>query len=76
MEQRPLFQVVVLKNDEHESVFVSEVQEVDFGHIGKHLQKGDSIFITSVPSQKLATTDPLELSTVLNTFRNSPKVPE
>lgn len=65
-----------MKNDEHESVFVSEVQEVDFGYIGKHLQKGDSIFITSVPSQKLTTTDQQEMSIALNTLRNSTKVPE
>jgi hypothetical protein len=67
---------VVLKNDEHESVFVSEVQEVDFGYIDKHLQKGDSIFITSVPSQKPTTADHQEMSIALNTLRNSTKVPE
>ena len=65
-----------MRNDELESVFVSEVREVDFGHIGKHLQKGDSIFITSVPSQKLAIADHQEMSTALNAFRNSTKVSE
>jgi len=56
--------------------FVSEVREVDFGHIGKHLQKGDSIFITSVPSQKLAIADHQEMVHCAERFPKLTKVSE
>lgn len=67
---------MVLKNDKYESVLVSEVQEVDFGDIDKHLQKGDSIFITSVPNQKLTTADHRETSIALDIFLTCTEVPE
>jgi hypothetical protein len=76
LEQRPLFQVVVLKNDEQESVLVSEVQEVDFRDIDKHLQRGDSIFITSVPSQKLTAADHQETSVALDTLQTHSRYAE
>ena len=47
-----LFQVFVLKNDSHQSVCVDEVEEVDLAEIKKHLEKGDSIFITSREEKK------------------------
>ena len=54
-EQRPLFQVVFLKNDGQQRVLVDEVEEIDLEKIRKHLLRGESIFITSRPDQKLET---------------------
>lgn len=48
-----LYQVLFLKNDKYQSVYIDELEEVDLTDIKKHLEKGESIFITSRKEQKL-----------------------
>jgi len=48
-----LFQVLFLKNDRYQRVYVDEVEEVDLTEIKKHLEAGESVFITSREEQKL-----------------------
>jgi hypothetical protein len=47
------FQVLFLRNDSSQEVEVQNVKQVDFLTIQEHLEQGESIFITSKPSQKL-----------------------
>jgi hypothetical protein len=47
------FQVLFLRNDSSQEVEVQDVKQVDFLTIQEHLEQGDSVFITSKPSQKL-----------------------
>jgi hypothetical protein len=51
----PQYQVLFLKNDKHQSVWINEVKEIDFEDLMKHLHRGESIFIASKPNQKLET---------------------
>ena len=51
-----LFQVSFLKNDQYQSVYIDEAKEVDLSELKKHLEQGESIFITSREEQKLETT--------------------
>ena len=46
-----LFQVFFLKNDRHQNVCIDEVEEVDLTEIKKHLERGESVFITSREKQ-------------------------
>jgi hypothetical protein len=50
---KPKFQVLFLRNDSSQEVEVQDVKQVDFLTIQEHLEQGESIFITSKPSQKL-----------------------
>lgn len=54
-EQRPIFQVIFLKDNDDESVWIEEVNEVNFSRIRKHLEDGESVFITRKPANKLLT---------------------
>ena len=54
-EKKPLFQVIFLKNDIDQSVWIDEVDEINFSEIREHLKPGESIFITSKQSNKLRT---------------------
>jgi hypothetical protein len=47
------FQVVFLRNDCSQEVEVHEAEQVDFLKIQEHLERGESVFITSKTSQKL-----------------------
>jgi hypothetical protein len=47
------FQVLFLRNDSSQEGEVQDVKQVDFLTIQEHLEQGESIFITSKPSQKL-----------------------
>jgi len=49
----PLFQVLLIDNDDSEDVEVQEAKKVDFFQVKKHLKNGGSVFITSKLSQKL-----------------------
>jgi len=49
-EEKPLFQLFFLKNDEDQSV---EVEEIDFTEVKKRLERGESVFITRKRKQKL-----------------------
>jgi len=47
-EEKPLFQLFFLKDDEDQSVDVDEVEEIDFREVEKRLNRGESVFITRV----------------------------
>jgi hypothetical protein len=49
-EEKWLYQVMFLKNDRHQNV--EQVEKIDFEELGKHLQLGESVFITSRLFQK------------------------
>jgi hypothetical protein len=55
VEDRSLYQVMFLKNDRRQDVYVEEVEEIDFEELRRHLERGESVFITSRPEQKLCT---------------------
>lgn len=42
-----MFQVLILRNDSGQSVEVREVESVDYIELQKHLELGESVFITS-----------------------------
>ena len=50
----PVFQVLLLDNEESDDVEVQEAKQVDFFQVKEHLKNGGSVFITSKGSQKLA----------------------
>ena len=45
-EGKPLFQLFFLRDNEDQSVEVEEVEEIDFREVKKHLENGESVFIT------------------------------
>jgi len=45
-EEKPLFQLFFLRDDEGQSVEVKEVEEIDFDEVEKRLERGESVFIT------------------------------
>ena len=49
----PLFQVLLIDNDDSEDVEVQEAKQVDFFQVKEHLKNGGSVFITSKYSQKI-----------------------
>jgi hypothetical protein len=55
---KPKFQVLFLHNDAAQEVEVHDVRQVDFLTIKEHLEHGESVFITSKPSQKLNEPKP------------------
>lgn len=48
----PLFQILLLDNDNSEDVEVQEANQVNFLQVKEHLRNGGSVFITSKDSQK------------------------
>ena len=54
-EEKSLYQVMFLKNGEHQDVCVEEVEKLDFEELEGHLQLGESVFITNRPYQKLSS---------------------
>jgi hypothetical protein len=55
-EEKTLFQLFFLKDDEDQSVEVEEVEEVDFDEVKKRLEQGESVFITRKREQELDKT--------------------
>lgn len=51
--KKPLFQLLFLKNDEDQSVEMKETEKIDFTEIIRHLEQGESIFITQKGEPKL-----------------------
>ena len=47
------FQVMFLRNDCSQEVEVHEAEKINFLKIQEHLERGESVFITSKNSQKL-----------------------
>ncbi|MCW4053013.1 MAG: hypothetical protein NWE78_07395 [Candidatus Bathyarchaeota archaeon] len=52
-EEDPLFQLFFLKDDQDQSVEVEEVEEIDFTEVKKHIELGESVFITRKRKKKL-----------------------
>ena len=55
-EEKQLFQLFFLKDDEDQSVEIEEVEEIDFREIKNRLKQGESVFITRKRKQKFNTT--------------------
>lgn len=51
--EKPLFQLFFLKDNEDQSVEVEEVEEIDFTEVKKRLEREESVFITRKRKQKL-----------------------
>ncbi len=51
-EEKILFRLFLLKNDEKQSIEVEEVAEIDFNEVKKHIDHGESVFITRKREQK------------------------
>jgi len=54
-EERPIFRLFFLRNNENQSVEVEEVKEIDFGKVKEHLELGESVFITLKRKEKVET---------------------
>jgi len=54
-EEKLLFQLFFLKNDDDLSVEVEEVQKIDFKEVEMHLKQGESVFITRKRKQEFNT---------------------
>jgi hypothetical protein len=52
-KDKPLFQLLFLRNDENQTVMVEEVEEINFGKVKERLEQGDSVFITLKPRKKV-----------------------
>ena len=55
-EEKLLFQLFFLKNNDDLSVEVEEVEEIDFTEVKKHIEQGESVFITRKRKQEFSTT--------------------
>jgi len=53
IEEKLLFLLFFLKNDEAQSVEVKDVEEVDFAEVEKRLKRGESMFISGKRRQHL-----------------------
>jgi hypothetical protein len=51
--KQPVFQVLLIDNDETEDVQVEEAQKVNYFKVKEHLKQGGSVFITTNNKQKL-----------------------
>ena len=54
-EEKPLFQLFFLRNNENQSVEVEEVEEIDFRKVKEHLEQGESVLITLKRKERLET---------------------
>ncbi len=52
-EEKPLFQLFFLRDNENQSVEVEEVEEIDFREVKEHLEQGESVFITLKRKEKV-----------------------
>jgi hypothetical protein len=51
-EEKCLYEVMFLKNDRHQDVYIELVEKINSEELGKRLQLGEQVFITSRLSQK------------------------
>jgi hypothetical protein len=51
-EEKPLFRLFTLKNDETQNVILEEVEKIDYGEVKQRVEQGDSIFITRGRKEK------------------------
>ena len=52
-EEKPLFQLFFLRNNEDQSVEVEEVEEIDFRKVKERLEEGESVFIAPKRKEKV-----------------------
>lgn len=52
-EEKPLFQLFFLRNNENQSVIVEEVDKINYRKVKERLEQGDSIFITLKRKEKV-----------------------
>jgi hypothetical protein len=52
-KERTLFQLFFLRDDEDQSVEIEEIEEIDFAEVKKHIERGESVFITRKREEKL-----------------------
>jgi hypothetical protein len=57
-KQKAKFQILFLRNDASQQVEVYDVKRVDFQTIQERLKQGESVFITSKPTQKVTGPKP------------------
>jgi len=55
-EEKPLFQLFFLRNNEDQSVEVEEVEEIDFRKVKERLEEGESVFIAPKRKEKVETS--------------------
>ena len=55
-EEKALFYLFFLKDDENQKVEVEEVEEIDFETVKRRLEQGESVFITRKRKQRLNTS--------------------
>lgn len=55
-EEKPLFQLFFLKDDEEQSIEVEEVEKINFIEVENRLKQGESVFITCKRKQEANTT--------------------
>lgn len=53
------FQVLFLHDDPSQNVEVHEVGQIDYFAVQRHLEQGESVFITSKAAEKINPTDPV-----------------
>ena len=75
-EGKPLFQVIFLKNDSDQSIWIDEVKEINFSEIRKHLEHGESIFIASNENSKLLTCRTSDKAIKKNPIHSNEKIRE
>jgi hypothetical protein len=51
--KNPVFQILLLDNDDSDDVEVQEAEKVNFFQVKEHLKNGGSVFITSKDTQKM-----------------------
>jgi len=54
-EERPVFQLFFLKDNENQSVEIEEIEEIDFRGVKERLEQGESVFITLKREEKVET---------------------
>lgn len=54
-EERPVFQLFFVKDNENQNVEVEEVEEIDCRGVKERLEKGESVFITLKNKEKVET---------------------
>ncbi len=55
-QEKPVYQLFFLREDENYGVEVEEVEEIDFDRVKSRLERGESVFITRKRKPELNTT--------------------
>ncbi len=63
IEEKPLFQLLFLRNDMNQSVEIVEAEEIDFEEVRKSIELGESFFITWKPKSKSRNSEKTQVTT-------------